>query len=244
MSFYDPLGRVDLPTLRLSAASAGASAASVVGWFSARRRSPLRPSMRELAVSLSLSQAPALALPADGSPPCDPRPCVFLLLSSSATANLAVHTHEYRAFVLRPDPSGGSLVPRSLDVINVGPAFRAQYGSFSPESPLPWMPHRPRGAEEKEGDGRGKRGESLSRQRSAAREQRMLDAVTEGFGVERLEKLVGPAAVEYTSQLEDLYGKMLLKLESLARQVEKSSARVLEQENRNLLMRSKLAGLE
>ncbi|CAL9752536.1 unnamed protein product [Musa acuminata subsp. burmannicoides] len=50
-----------------------------------------------------------------------------------------------------------------------------------------------------------------------------------GFGAERLERLVGPAATGYTSELEDLYGKMLLQLESLASLVEESSARILEQ---------------
>ncbi|XP_072968191.1 uncharacterized protein [Typha angustifolia] len=230
MSFYDPLGRIN-PSSPVLLRSAGAGG-HLIGWFSSRRRSPLRPSMRELAVSQTL----ALTL--------DPRPRVFLLVSSSLSPNRSIHSHDYRAFILMPN---GSLEPRSLDVINVGPAFREKYGSFSPESALPWMPCGLRkGGEEGEGERRNKRRESLGSPRKAAgpAEQRLLDASAEGFGIERLGQMVGPGAAEYTAELEELYGKTLVKLEGLARLVEKSSARVLEQENRNLLLRSKLAGLE
>ncbi|KAJ8506486.1 hypothetical protein OPV22_007372 [Ensete ventricosum] len=69
-----------------------------------------------------------------------------------------------------------------------------------------------------EGSGRGRTGdgeqESLNRLQELARGQHLLDSSTRGFGAERLERLVGPAATGYTSELEDLYGKMLLKLES------------------------------
>jgi len=41
-----------------------------------------------------------------------------------------------------------------------------------------------------------------------------------------------------------MYAGMLRKLEKLAREVEKSNIRVLEQENRNLLLRFKCAGME
>lgn len=57
----------------------------------------------------------------------------------------------------------------------------------------------------------------------------MLESSAEGFSVERLGRLVGPVASQCTSELEDLYGRMLLKLESLARLVEESSAKILVQ---------------
>ena len=60
-------------------------------------------------------------------------------------------------------------------------------------------------------------------------ERRQLDLCAEGFEVRRLRRLMGSGAANYTAELEDLYGKMLAKVESLARQVELSSAKVFEQ---------------
>lgn len=128
------------------------------------------------------------------------------------------------------------LEPRSLHIVNIGPDFRGQYGSFSPESELPWMHLR---AEDELA-----RKESLQSLQDMAAAQRLLHSSVEGFTMERLAHLVGPGVAEYASELEDLYRKMLLKLEGLARLVEKSSARVLEQENKNLKLRCRLAGLE
>ncbi|RWV94194.1 hypothetical protein GW17_00043293 [Ensete ventricosum] len=129
-SFYDALGRLISPSLRNAASSSG---------HPGRRRSPLRPSMRERAVSISLFRT--LDLLDTNAPPnrslesldLPHRPSIFLLLSSSTTGKQTVHTHEYRAFALRLR-AGGVLEPRSLDIVNVGPAFRAQYSSFSPLS--------------------------------------------------------------------------------------------------------------
>lgn len=84
----------------------------------------------------------------------------------------------------------------------------------------------------------------MERIKQAAKEQRALDACTEGFELGRLSRLMGSEAVNYTGELEDLYGRMLAKLEGLARAVEKSSARVLEQEDRNIKLRCKVAGSE
>jgi hypothetical protein len=60
-------------------------------------------------------------------------------------------------------------------------------------------------------------------------ERRQLDLCAEGFEVRRLRRLIGSGAADYTAELEDLYEKMLAKVESLARQVELSSAKVFEQ---------------
>ncbi|KAG6503627.1 hypothetical protein ZIOFF_035944 [Zingiber officinale] len=186
--------------------------------------------MRDRAVSLTLygtlahvnGAEDAPTGPPIGSPDLLHHPSVFLLLSFSATRNQAVHTHEDRAFVLQT--CRGILETRSLHTVNLGPAFRAQYGSFSSESPLPWMPCQ-RGFE----DGNKREGESSNHLGQFAREQQMLELSAEDFSVERLGRLVGPVASQYTSELEDLYGRRLLKLESLARLVEESSAKILVQ---------------
>lgn len=80
-----------------------------------------------------------------------------------------------------------------------------------------------------------------------AKDQSELDMCAEGMQIGRLNQLIGPEAVNYTAGLEDLYKKMLCKIESLARLVEASSAKVVEQENHNRKLRYKVArsaGLE
>uniref|UniRef100_A0A803MK29 Uncharacterized protein n=1 Tax=Chenopodium quinoa TaxID=63459 RepID=A0A803MK29_CHEQI len=136
----------------------------VIGWFSGRRRSPLRPSLHEFAVSQSLSSE---------------SPRVFLLLTTpfNDTQSL-IHTHEYRVYHFVRLENSFETTP--LDVVNIGPAFRGQYGAFSPNSELPCLPCN------------------------------FQDAVS------------------YVSGVEELYEKMLAKLDCLATQVEGSSSKVLE----------------
>lgn len=228
MSFYDPVGRIDPNTIVSSAPTEESGLPILLGWFSGRRRTALRPSMREIAVCNSLFKTLTPA----------PRPCIFLLLSFSTTENQAVHTYEYKSYHLRRSPVAGigALEPKPLHIVNIGLDFRGHYGSFSPESALPWtgLPA---------GDDLAQQ-ESLRNLQERAAAQRLLASSAEGFTVDQLAGLVGPGAAEYTSNVENLYMKMLLKLEGLARQVEKSSADVLEQENKNLKLRSRLAGLE
>lgn len=70
---------------------------------------------------------------------------------------------------------------------------------------------------------------SLSRKKQVSKVQRELDFCAEGLEVGDLRRLMGTEAANYTSGVEDLYEKMLAKIENLARLVEKSSAKVLEQ---------------
>ncbi|XP_062202950.1 uncharacterized protein LOC133905231 [Phragmites australis] len=194
----DPLGRFQ-----------PRSAPEPVGFFSSRRRTPLRPSMRELALAHSLSKTLAPT-----------HPLLFLLVSPSFSPDLSTHSYDYRAFLL----TGSRLVPASLHVVNVGPGFRDQYHSFSAESAMPCLPpHQPSSP--------------------AAGEQKALDEMVDGFGIGRLQGVVGSAAGQ-AAEMDDMYAGMLRRLEKLAREVEKSNLRVLEQENRNLLLRSRYAGLE
>lgn len=61
------------------------------------------------------------------------------------------------------------------------------------------------------------------------KDQSELDMCAEGLELNSLNRLMGSEAVSYTSGVEDLYEKMLVKIESLARQVENSSAKIREQ---------------
>ncbi|GMY25602.1 TPRXL [Fagus crenata] len=211
---------------------------SLLGWFSARRRSPLRPSLREFSASHSLSSLPDLSFPIlnfPSSPPSLSSPCIFLLLSSPIH-DQSIHTHEYRAYQFRS--SSVSFDPKSIDVVNIGPAFRSHYGAFSPNAPFPLLPCELRNSMiEDEKEEKEKEEERLS----VTKDQTQLDACAEGFEVGRLSKLMGNEAANYSAGLEDLYEKMLAKIETLARQVEQSSAMVFEQENHNRKLRYKVA---
>lgn len=71
--------------------------------------------------------------------------------------------------------------------------------------------------------------DSLSGMKQAIKDQREIDACAEGFQVAKLNRLLGSDAANYTGGVEDLYEKMLTKIESVARLVEESSAKVFEQ---------------
>ncbi|MFS8004914.1 hypothetical protein Hanom_Chr13g01231311 [Helianthus anomalus] len=62
-----------------------------IGWFSGRRKTPLRPSMRESALTLSLSSDPTFSL----------SNYIFILLTTPFQDQL-IHTHEYKAFQFYP----------------------------------------------------------------------------------------------------------------------------------------------
>lgn len=74
----------------------------------------------------------------------------------------------------------------------------------------------------------------------AMKDQKQLDMCAEGFEIGRLSKLVGSEATHLTAELEELYHKMLAKLDGLSKVVEQGSAKVLEQ----VRMLSKIEYLE
>lgn len=74
-----------------------------------------------------------------------------------------------------------------------------------------------------------KKDESLGLMKEDTMDQAQLDMCAEGLQVGNLRRLLGTEAVSYRVGLEDLYGKMLAKIETLARLVEKSSEKALEQ---------------
>ncbi|CAA0836254.1 Unknown protein [Striga hermonthica] len=173
-SFLSLPSHLPLPS---PAAAADSSPAPLIGSFSARRKTPLRPSMKDTAAAASLHGDPSLAHTPQNST-ISLAPSLFLLITTPFQDQL-IHTHEYRAFQYK----GGTFEPKTLQIVNLGPSFRSQYDSFSP---------------------------------SAA----------------------------YTGELEDLYDKMLAKIDGLSRLVEQTNAKVQEQENHNMKLRCRVAGLE
>ncbi|KAJ6299833.1 hypothetical protein OIU76_020761 [Salix suchowensis] len=232
LSFYDSLGRVDSVTLHRLVSStthqsnSSSSSSNFLGWFSARRKSPIRPSMREFCVSQSLSR---LKTAAKGDK--DLNPCVFLLFTTPVHGEMLYHTHEYRAYQFQVNSR--CFEPKTIAIDNIGPDFRGNYGCFSPNSPFPELKCASAMNDEV--------GEDLNRMERVSKDQKELDMVAEGFCVGDLGKLMGSETVNSTMSLEDLYEKMLGKLDNLARQVEKSNAKVLEMENHNRKLRYKIA---
>ncbi|XP_057487556.1 uncharacterized protein LOC130773631 [Actinidia eriantha] len=238
-TFYDSAGRLNLLSLRRLFSDN--QTLSLLGWFSGRRKTPLRPSMRESAVTSSLSSKIQFAFQVENSPKSYTfSPCVFLLLTTPFHDQL-IHTHEYRAYQFRL--STESFEPQTLDIVNIGPAFRGHYGAFCPNSQFPLLPCQLMVSSSMAEDGNCE-SESLKSMERASEDQRVLDMCAEDFDVGRLNRLIGSDAANYAGELEDMYKKMLAKLEGLAKFVEKSSARVLEQENRNMKLRYRVAGLE
>ncbi|TVU51559.1 hypothetical protein EJB05_02994, partial [Eragrostis curvula] len=192
-SLSDPLGRFHPPS--------APSPSAPVGFFSSRRRTALRPSMRELAVAHSLSKSLAPT-----------HPLLFLLVSPSFNAVHSTHSYDYRAFLL----TGARLVPTKFKVVNLGPGFRDQYHSFSAESPLPGLPP-PQPSSPATGHAH-----------STIEERKAVDVMVDGFSLEMLQGVIGSAAGQ-TAEMDEMYEGMLRRLEKLAREVEQSNLRVLEQ---------------
>ncbi|KAL6905990.1 hypothetical protein ACP4OV_003591 [Aristida adscensionis] len=186
-SLAGPLGGFQPPS---------ASAPPPVGFFSSRRRAAPRPSMRELALAHSLARTLAPA-----------HPLVFLLVAPSASPDHAIHSYDYRAYLLL----GSRLVPASLTVVNAGPGLWDQYHSFAAESPFPWLSASP-----------------APDHAHTIGEQKAVDDMVDGFGIARVQEVVGSAAGQ-AAEMDGMYAGMLRRLEKLAREVEKSNLRVLEQ---------------
>ncbi|XP_073297888.1 uncharacterized protein [Primulina huaijiensis] len=212
-------------------------ASSLIGWFSFRRKTPLRPSLRDSTTTLALSSSPSLAFTPQNST-IFLTPSLFLLLTTPFQDQL-IHTHEYKAFQYRIFVN--SFEPKSLTIINIGPSFRSQFDSFIPNVPFPFMDFELRSSDAMAED---EKEQTLASTKRNLINQKQLDMCAEDFDIRRLNKLMGSEAANYTSELEDLYGKMLAKMDELSRLVEQTSAKVLEQESHNMTLRYKVAGLE
>ncbi|KAL8140754.1 hypothetical protein V2J09_006775 [Rumex salicifolius] len=237
-SFYDSAGHIDVASLRRFLPLS--PSLHLLGWFSARRRSSLRPSLREFSVSQSLSSRSEFSFAIEGDSSSAFIPSIFLLLATPyPDQQTLIHTHDYRTYKFRV--SNNTFDAKPLHLINIGPAFRGHYSSFCPNSDFPYLPYQVRGSPMKEDR---KESDGLSHMKQLSKDQNQLNFYAEGHEIGNLSKLLGSEASNYTSGLEDLYGNMLAKLDNLARLVESSSSKVLEQENCNMRLRYKVAGLE
>ncbi|KAL0347520.1 UNVERIFIED_CONTAM: hypothetical protein Scaly_1768000 [Sesamum calycinum] len=68
-------------------------------------------------------------------------PSLFLLVTTPFQDQL-IHTHEYKAFQFKVN----AFEPKSLNIVNIGPSFRSQYESFSPNVQFPLMDFELRGS--------------------------------------------------------------------------------------------------
>lgn len=176
-------------------------------------------------------------------------PCLFMLLTESG-AGQAIHAHEYRMYQYHF--TSQIFEPRTLRIVNIGPAFRVQYDSFSPVTSFPLLFNS---ITEEEGESNSsstgvnaKRREvhqgSRRTRTSLSKEQALLDAYSEGYKVERLASLANPDGLRPVPELEDLYSRMLLKLEILAKHVCETSSALLQQEKANKQLRRNVTSLE
>ncbi|KAL3617450.1 hypothetical protein CASFOL_037771 [Castilleja foliolosa] len=205
-----------------------------IGWFSARRKTPLRPSLNDSATTISLSTTPSLAFSPQNTT-LSLTPSLFLLITTPFQDQL-IHTHEYRAFQYKD----GAFEPKSLNIVNIGPSFRSQYDSFSPSVQFPMMDYEMKDPNAMVDDITG---DNLGDRKNSLKNQKQLDSCAEGFEIGRLSKLMGSEAA-HTGELEELYYKMLAKIDGLSKSVEQTNAKVQEQENHNMRLRYRVAGLE
>lgn len=106
-----------------------------------------------------------------------------------------------------------------MQVVNIGPGFRPNYGDFVPRSPFPLLSLW-------DGEEQGTPRTSLERLKRASKEQEELNVCAQGYDVQRLGKMVGAYAPHCVSEMEDLYRSMQAKLEAVASAVGNSSSRV------------------
>ncbi|KAL9263593.1 hypothetical protein AKJ16_DCAP03799 [Drosera capensis] len=206
--------------LSSSSSSATTTSSSLIGAFASRRRSPLRLSLLDCHHCLnSINQ--------NQSQHHDHDPFVFLLVTNNDQT--LIDTFEFKAFQFRV--SKMLFDPIAVEIVNIGPEFRAGYGSFSPKSRLPYL---------EGGMGspmREEREVSLGALKREEEEGMALEAYAEGYDVGSLGRLMGGMNVE---GIEELYERMLRRLEGLARKVEVSEEKVIQKEKRNNRLRQSL----
>eukprot|EP00245_Coleochaete_scutata_P009662 TRINITY_DN3233_c0_g1_i1.p1 TRINITY_DN3233_c0_g1~~TRINITY_DN3233_c0_g1_i1.p1 ORF type:complete len:334 (-),score=47.15 TRINITY_DN3233_c0_g1_i1:622-1572(-) len=244
LSFYDAVGVLDPTSLTDLMSTREGLGDPPIGWFVARRNSPLRPSMREIGVTHHLRTLP----PSDGTIVPSSSPCLLFLLSASADERKATHSYDYRVFQHLASPLGPRLEPKPLQVLNIGPDFRGHYESFAPISPFPDLTSPAGRGGDSPGQGlysmgmaaKSVRTKTLKEEQGA---QALLNRQADGYSVEMLKSLMGgEGGGKAVMDLEVLYARMLAKLEILSKDVCESAAAVVLQREANARLRKKHHG--
>ncbi|CAK9196466.1 unnamed protein product [Sphagnum troendelagicum] len=303
MSFYDGAGGIDVSkVMKMVGERDERGGDAPIGWFVGRRESPLRPSMRESAVTANLRTMPAVvaaavvekelasskprlaeamgSLDAAGNP--NPSSCKSPaqtrtpqarnggLAASLASPRFAASGSSREVRLIRMNTEhfntdakpleGGWFEPCTIEIVNIGPAFRGSYDSFAPVAPFPrflkpsdiaggmGMESSPRYSEEglRRSYGKGEttdviNGKEKKGSQQQEAEQALLDMYSQDFSVDRLQKLISSGGKGgHVQELEDLYTKMLKKLEGLAKQVCESSDALVAKEAENVKLRNAL----
>ena len=105
----------------------------LLGWFAFRANSPLRPSLRELAVHAGVEKLEALRRRTSGKQTVFAP--LFAMLTTSCTKNASTHSLDYR-FVRREGPQE-PLISHELSITNSREDSQAEYGALSGTSFLP-----------------------------------------------------------------------------------------------------------
>ncbi|KAM0991614.1 hypothetical protein ACFX2C_009974 [Malus domestica] len=173
------------------------------------RRTHLRPSLREFSVSNSLSSIPNLNIPIQGP----------------SEGSDGAPTLTPSLFLLFASPAS---IRRST-LISTGPTSSVHPSTHSSSNGSKSV--SPMNVDRGE--------ETLDQLKQHNKDQSELDMCSEGLEVGSLSRVMGSEATNYTAGIEDLYEKMFVKIETLTRLVEQSSAKVIEQENHNRKLRYK-----
>lgn len=234
-SFYDTTGAVNPESVLNSVQSRSDDGEPFIGWFVHRRNTPLRPSMREKAVTCSL-RALQTSLPAShqlhdairsGSP------LLLLILSGSIEPSLAIHSYQYKAYQYVTQTERAYFEPRSLVIVNIGPEYRGQYDSFAPVSSLPEVPFPEYLLGRVSAVGLSP---PVARKSGVAtaiqlddQSAESLSRYAEAYKLSDLCTLVGPDSNSQAIHLECLYEGILKKLSSITTAVSESSSALQKQ---------------
>ena len=235
LSFYNAMGAVNPEPVLKMVQSRGYEGDPLIGWFVHRRNTPLRPSMREKAVTCSL-RALKTTLSASHQLHTALRagsPLLLLVLSASIEPSAAIHSYQYKAYQYVLKTEKACFEPRSLVVVNIGPEYRGQYDSFAPVSSLPELrlPEYLLGrvSADQLSPPASRKSVAATAKQLEIQSAESLSRYAEAYKLSDLRSLIGPDSNGQVAQLECLYEGMLKKLRSIATAVSESSSALQKQ---------------
>jgi len=133
-SFYDSIGSVN--QARVSECTKGMENQRVIGWFKFRRNTPLRPSMREIAVH---SQLEKIFSSQSSVSNASKLPFLFGIFTLNSLKSSATHTYDYRFL----NKTGKNFRGLELDITNLVHSSQVEYSDFSTLSPASALSNSP-----------------------------------------------------------------------------------------------------